>query len=296
MVPNIEKLRVATDFSSFADNAVARGIQLAQQIAVSQVEICHVLERHRVRAVRDLLPAVAELQKHQHNRCEETLADSVAALSSDSGLDVLGVVLEGEVSQALVSDVDANTLLVVGHQGAESVRKIALGSVTERVVRTSEAPVLVVKLAPTGRYRQVLVAVDFSADSLASLQWACLLAPDAKLTVLHAYPPLPTENAQALLVSKADFDAYQSRIVSEAKAQIEALLSDCGLSEDRVDVVMEHGYPPELVEKEVQARGVDLVIAGKHGHSRFADWLLGSVTSHILVESSADVLVVSASA
>lgn len=289
----IRTLRIATDFSSFAESAIQRGLQVARQAGVTEVEICHVLERHRVRALRALLPAIAELQEHQQARLEAALADRAAALSADAGMDVLGCALEGEVSAALVKNSDAHTLLVVGHRGTDSVRKIALGSVAEAVVRTSEAPVLVVKKPPAEAYQHVLVAVDFSADSVTALHWVRHIAPQARLTVLHAYPPLPEESVHALLVSKEDFEAYQARIRREASVQMDKLLADAGLRPEQVDVVTDHGYPPELVEQEVLARKVDLVIAGKHGHSRFADWLLGSVTSRILLEVAADVLVVS---
>ena len=45
-----------------------------------------------------------------------------------------------------------------------------------------------------------------------------------------------------------------------------------------------------IVEQEQEA-DCDLIVIGKHGQSIGADFLLGSVTKHVLAESAGDVLV-----
>ncbi|MDQ1309080.1 MAG: hypothetical protein QG601_348, partial [Pseudomonadota bacterium] len=52
-----------------------------------------------------------------------------------------------------------------------------------------------------------------------------------------------------------------------------------------------HGDASSLIIEQEQERDCDLVVVGKHGESTVDDFLLGSVTKHVLQGSQGDVLV-----
>jgi nucleotide-binding universal stress UspA family protein len=61
------------------------------------------------------------------------------------------------------------------------------GTTTDRVVRFSDLPVLVVKDAPSGAYERVLVAMDLSDGAVRALETAYRIAPDAEFLIVHAW-------------------------------------------------------------------------------------------------------------
>ena len=83
-------------------------------------------------------------------------------------------------------------LVVMGTHGRSGVDRFLLGSVAEKILRTSRVPVLVVPprapdVAAAGRdpFRNVLCAVDFSQDSARALE-ICRLARAARRRPAHA--------------------------------------------------------------------------------------------------------------
>jgi nucleotide-binding universal stress UspA family protein len=52
-----------------------------------------------------------------------------------------------------------------------------------------------------------------------------------------------------------------------------------------------HGDPSSLIIEQEQERDCDLVVVGQRGESMVDDFLLGSVTKHVLQGSQGDVLV-----
>ena len=83
-----------------------------------------------------------------------------------------------------------------GKSTGRSLREKVLGSTADRVIRTSPAPVLLVKIDSPEPYRQVVVAVDFSPQSVSAALDARKLTPHVRLRLLHVVDvPLPFEQA-----------------------------------------------------------------------------------------------------
>jgi nucleotide-binding universal stress UspA family protein len=77
----------------------------------------------------------------------ESLLEEVAAVAAGASLDCETAVLHGhphEVITEYAADHDVD-LIVMGTHGRHGVSRFLLGSVTERVVRTSDVPVLTVR-------------------------------------------------------------------------------------------------------------------------------------------------------
>lgn len=288
----IRSVRVATDFSAGADRALGRAAVLAKQAGISQGSLVHVLDSHRVRAVRDLLPVLAGLERDLSRSAEASLEKQAAELTRRSGVTFSASLVEGDVAAQLIDGAGSDDLLVVGATGSSNIKDMLLGSVAEKTVRRSEAPVLVVRSAAEAEYARVVVPVDFSDDSRAALELAAKLAPSAELYLVHAFMPLPiTAHLQAPL-SEADIAAYGKAIEEKVDQQFDALLADCKIDSSRVQRVTDYGHPPLVIREKANELGADLVVMGRHGQHKIKDWLLGSVTSNVLQHCARDVLVV----
>ncbi|MFB6101112.1 MAG: universal stress protein [Haloplanus sp.] len=82
---------------------------------------------------------------------DDVPARRVAERATDAGVEATAAVRDGRPHEAIVSyadDVDAD-LVAVGTHGRTGVRRILLGSVAERVLRTAPVPVLVVGRGPS---------------------------------------------------------------------------------------------------------------------------------------------------
>lgn len=291
VMSSITRIRVGTDFSGHADEAAGRAARLAPALGVDTISLVHAMDSHRVRAVRDLLPVLGELQLKQTQSAEASLNARAEELKQQHGLDWHPELREGTPVSALLDEAGAADLVVVGGGGREGIGAVMLGSTAERVVRSSSAPVLVVRQEPAADYAHVLVPVDFSEDARAALELARDLAPNATLHLVHAYPPLPAAYHVHAPLTEEDIARYKEEVERDSAEQMEALVNECGLNDNRVERVLDYNYPPRMIAEQARAVNADLIAMGRHGHNRAADWLLGSVTTHVLNHLERDVLI-----
>ncbi|MCK6409452.1 universal stress protein [Thauera sp.] len=289
----IRTLVAPTDLSALARHAVARAALLAAELH-ARLSLQHVVNAGALDALRHLLDA--DTSGMQQKLLDGVRAD-LEALASDMqsrhrvSADVhlsVGGVLGEIVEHADALDAD---LLVMGARGAGFMRELLVGSTTERVLRKTARPLLVVKQIAHEPYRRVLVPVDFSPRSLDALALARQVAPQAELVLLHAFE-VPFEGK--LRYAGVEEHALSSLRVSarrEAVAQMNELVTRTGVDENRVRRIVVHGEATTQVLEQEQEQDCDLIVIGKRGHGLFGELLLGSVTKHILARSTADVLV-----
>lgn len=86
------------------------------------------------------------LEKLEHRGHEVT--EAVAAALSEQGAETVTAVRDGEPYQVITEYAEENDidLITMGTHGRRGLKRRLIGSVTEKVVRTSEIPVLTVRL------------------------------------------------------------------------------------------------------------------------------------------------------
>jgi len=222
---------------------------------------------------------VARLGEHLAQECGAPVAADV----------VTGPLIAGILGHATAHRAD---LLVLGARGASFMRHLMLGSTAERLIRTSDRPLLVVKQPPHERYRRVLVAVDFSKSSVTALGLARAVAPHADLVVFHAYEVPYEDWMRTAEVPEDALQHYQQAARQRALQDMQAFLASAGLAADEVPTVVVKGDPTLCILEQEQELDCDLIVVGKQGESVPEELLLGSVTKHVLQQSQSDVLVV----
>lgn len=271
-------------------------LERARQIAASHGSACtavHVVAEGAFEDLRHLFgERGAAAQEQVLADARERLAGIVGAPAA-SVADIGQRVVVGRVVEELVAQagkLDAG-LVVLGARGEGFLRHLVLGTTAERVLRKLQRPMLVVRQLPYAGYRRVLVAVDFSPASAAALRLASLVAPSAQRVLVHAYE-LPFESKLHFAgVDDPAIQGYRRRAEAEARTRLEAFALQGGLRPGEARLIVGRGDPSRVVIEHQQDEGCDLIVVGKRGRGLVEELLLGSVTKHLLAESTTDVLV-----
>lgn len=287
-----KKLLAATDFSSSSRHAADRAARLARQSG-AHMQLLHVVSSTALAQLQQFLGLGSPVEQaliDETKRALDTLANELA-ISCEVAIEaslVQGAVLVEISRQAQAFDAD---LVVLGAKGSGFMHRLSLGSTAERLLHKTLRPLLVVKQRAHEPYRRVLVPVDFSQWSTSGLDLARSVAPGAHLVLLHAYE-VPFEGKLRVAgVDGVAIDKYRSQAQQRASQQLHALAAAAGLRPaDWTPCVLNGEASSHIVEQE-EEQDCDLTVIGKHGQNMIEELLQGSVTKHVLAESTGDVLV-----
>ncbi|CCQ32384.1 UspA domain protein [Halorhabdus tiamatea SARL4B] len=189
------------------------------------------------------------------------------------------------------ADAEDVDLIVMPTHGRTGLERLLLGSVTARVIRLSDVPVLTACPDAELRYpyRRILVPTDGSRCANAALDVAVTLASvaDVPLTALSV---VEGSRNDANVRSSASRDRIDERahdaVETAADVAREASLSD-------VSTAVVHG---SSVHNEIEAlvaeNPIDLIVVGTHGRTGIDRYLFGGVTEKLVRTADVPVLTV----
>lgn len=157
-------------------------------------------------------------------------------------------------------------LIVMGTHGLGGFRKLLLGSTTERVLRETESPVLVVPAGavsapdverPGLQIGRVLVATDFRESAMAAMQWADDLAADLGVPLVLAHVVEPVAVPTPWQAFAADFESDR---VASAQRMLKQLSG--AFRNTRTECVASVGRTAETIASLAAERGAGLVVMG----------------------------------
>ena len=125
---------------------------------------------------------------------------------------------------------------------------------------------------------------DFSRGTLAFLaSRKTFLADHPALELINVQPSLPAR-AGALMSEEALAGYYEEESANAFEAS-------GTVPESRAVRTALVGHPAEVIAREAEDRGADLIVMGSHGMSGFSELLFGSVTMGVLARSHIPMLV-----
>jgi nucleotide-binding universal stress UspA family protein len=279
----LESLLIATDFSPEARHAAQRGARLAKEAGAARVALMHVLG-----------PAPDGFEERVAAQAQSALAELAAELGSVAGVEVEQRLARGSAVDRLAEAGSGFGLVVAGARGEDPLFDLALGRTSERLVRRSTRPVLLVKSAPRGPYSRVVAAVDFSPASRAGALLAAAFAPGAPLELAHAFESEFESTLRFAGVADEQVALYRQQARARAMSDMERFIVEAGLPAARLTRTIVHGYAPRVVARAAADAGADLVAVGRHRPSRLEALILRSVSLEVVERAQCDVLVVPA--
>ena len=140
----VRKILIATDGSEYTKNAVDYGIDLAKNTGAKLYAIYVVDTAAFASIPMDAAwESMYELLKQEGDEATKYVAEKAEA----EGLSIERLTAEGHPAEEIIKYAEKNSvnLIVMGTLGKSGLDRFLLGSVAEKVVRSSKIPVLVVR-------------------------------------------------------------------------------------------------------------------------------------------------------
>jgi nucleotide-binding universal stress UspA family protein len=225
----------------------------------------------------------------------EAFMESQTDRIDTSGLTITPVVREGTIHQEILDYADEAgiDLIAMGTHGRTGVRRFLLGSVTEKVVRLADVPVLSVKAdAEPGSisFDDILLPTDGSSGAEAAIDPAGTLASKTDATV-HVVSVVDTRSLGIDVGSTVIVDKLEA-VATEAVGTASDRLSELGVG--TVETAVAHGVPYRALLDAIEDTDADLVVIGTHGRTGIDRYLLGSVAEKLVRTSPVPVMTVRA--
>jgi nucleotide-binding universal stress UspA family protein len=139
-----KKILIATDGSEYTKNAVDYGIELAKNTE-AKLHAIYVVDTAAFASIPmdAAWESMYELLRQEGDEATKYVADKAEA----EGLEVERNTVEGHPADEIIKYAEKNSisLIIMGTLGKSGLDRFLLGSVAEKVVRTSKIPVLVVR-------------------------------------------------------------------------------------------------------------------------------------------------------
>jgi nucleotide-binding universal stress UspA family protein len=296
-VPDIKKILAACDLSRHSLYAATRAAILCADLKCDRIELLSVKEAglpDTLGLAMSTTSAAAESLLVERSLGELQLI--AAQLQDNHGIHCTHTVKFGKPEKEIISWADQlpADLTVIGVRGGNFLTRLFLGNTADKLARTSKTPLLVVKKHPARSYRRVLVPVDFSENSRRAAHMALKIAPDAKVTFLHAFDVVVEEQMRYMNVAQDIIREYHVKAGEEALRDLNQFIAGIQAGDRSFSRTVIFGHPGHVICDHAKTMKPDLIVLGKHGRSRFEELLLGSVTQHALDQTSCDILIVTA--
>ncbi|MFK7804890.1 MAG: universal stress protein [Anaerolineae bacterium] len=208
--------------------------------------------------------------------------------------------LPGAVDQVIieVAEKEKVDLIVMVTHGYAGLKRLLLGSVTEKVIRLAPCPVLAIRDDHIPKH--FLIAVDGTPFSETILNPAYLLARLIKADITFARIHIASDdiNMQDLAALRM-FDPELAHAVMQGhNNRTESYLKDLANRytkksyQIRVDYDIESGPPAARLAKMAKRNGCDLIAMATHGRNGIKRFLEGSITEDVMHRAETAMLVI----
>lgn len=274
---------IAVDGTVPANRATEHGASIAAAYD-AHVEVVHVLEEPT------LEPRGREQNpRHRGQDIVEEATETIGA----AGVRADTILLDGRPPRAIAehaSQVGAD-LIVMGRHGRSGAGERLLGTVTERVLRSVDLPVLTAPATDTTpEYGGVLVPTDGSESAHRAVPYAESLAVTYGAT-LHALHVVDVQGAAGVFDAGGVSTEFVDRLETRGREAVDRVMADVDSGVAVQDAVI-RGTAHTGIREYAMDNGVDLIVMGSTGASELAGQTLGSVANRVLRTTSLPVLIV----
>jgi len=224
------------------------------------------------------------------NKGSEIGMKKLAKKAEKAGVQVSCLVRDGFVDEEIkrLSDSEKSDIVVMGTHGRRGFEQWLMGSVTQRILRRLNIPLLTLtatkKIEVGATIRRILIATDFSKGAPDAVAYAFSVAQEsqASVTVLHVIDDV-----------SADLDPnYREPLILGVQTQLERLVPQAVRDWCQVSTRVETGVPFTTIVKVLKTGKFDLLVMNTHGKSMLDRALLGSTVERVVQSAECPVLLI----
>jgi nucleotide-binding universal stress UspA family protein len=250
-----------TDFSPCSDAAFEWALDIAHAKG-STLSVLHVVVPDALTYLAPVPPAALDMQESWARQEMQRIDRRLAGVPHHT------IVTRGsEVWMAAEKELEKirGELIVLGTHGKTGLSKFLLGSIAERVLRSSPVPVMTVGpgVSPEqereGKFHRVLLAANFAPGSATVAEYAINLAQrdQAQLVLLHTCK----QGKQAKSQKFAELS------VAEAFHRLHELIRDADMAWSNPETLVEFGDAGTRILEVAKQRRADLIVMGARNAS-----------------------------
>lgn len=274
----MHRILVPVDFSEHAEYALEVAAIIARRHN-AEIMVLHMLGLTEAYLTKDELQEAAEA--HYYMKLAKKKFDSFLDKPYLKGIKLKEMVqnykIFSEINQ--VADEYKADLIVMGSHGSSGLSEIFVGSNTEKVVRSSAIPVMVIKVRrPEFELKKAVIATDFDASGIRAYQKLRTVLELWDIDIYLVYVNLPNEKFR----SSGEIRRVTQNFVSQAHGN---QLPDRTFIRYVSDYSIEHGIY-DLADE----IGADIICLATHGHSGLAHFFKGSLGEDLANHSNLPVM------
>lgn len=267
----METIIVPIDFSEYSEYALQAAAILAKEYEAHILAV-HMLELATVHAYGKESENDRMAKAFFYTKRAESEFETFLDKAYLNGIPVTPIIRHYKVFSELgqvAIDKQAD-LIVMGSKGSSGLSEFFLGSNTEKVVRHSEVPVMVIKNSPKDwKIKKVVFASDFSEQSVASfLKTVEILSPlNVELQLLHVN--LPNES----FMSTDEMQQKVENFLQKAEGNLNRLPDVYYISDRSAE---------DGIMKYASKVNADLIAIPTHGRTGLSRFFQGSISENLV--------------
>jgi nucleotide-binding universal stress UspA family protein len=279
----IERILCPIDFSEFSARAYAYASSLAHHYS-AKLFVQYVVEQWQHPSLNFAVSADV-----YERYCTELLVQGTEQLQKflhchkKHGVEPRCIASQGTAADSILSFAkeQAIDLIVIGAHVIHGFERLMLGSVTERVLRMAECPVLAVPELPAEtvtlateqgdvKLDKIIACADFSDSSLSAFEYAISVAQeyDANLILVH--------------VSQSDSKSGFADDPADKCRRMDKLVTTQSKPASKITTLVKVGRAYQEISQLARDSGADLVIMHVHGRNSIDDAIFGSTTYRVV--------------
>ncbi len=298
----MKNILCATDFSDFSNYTIPYGVALAKEFE-AKLYICHVIDLSSIAIYGEFQLNPVD----QQNRIKKQAAEQLDEIIGKQAVQWEPLITVGHVADEvsrLVAEKEID-LVITATRGRSGLKRLILGSVTERLMRVLTCPLLVVH-SPEHKFvdpvnqtitlKKILVGCDFSPDSDLAFQHAVSLAQEFEADLYLAHVIEPSASSVLLKPDKMLSEEIEQKLHQRLTDKLMGMVPEDARNWCSPETLILAGQPYEALGKYAKSNEMDMIVLGVRGHGLVKTLLLGSTTDRVARQAPCPVLSVSTTA
>jgi len=318
-----KKIMCTVDFSDFTDESLGYSVALCRKFNAALLLVHTVTDVDPYLGKGGMTFDNQKFQEINTLKAKEHLGDMVRELTIDHEIVVSVGNPSDEICRlAMEKEVD---LVITASHGKSGIKKLLLGSVTEKLIKAIKCPLLVLHTKKHDfislddyemKLQKILVGCDFSPDSKLAFDYGLSLAQEYQAEIYLTHVIKPTEHIELKASdyinvvpgnfahwNRSDYFEMQNKVTEENREKIKGLRKRLEgqlyymLPEEVKNWCTPHtnvltGEPYKELVKYAKVQKVDMIVLGIRGHTLWEKLMVGSTTDRVIRHAPCPVLAV----